>query len=249
MNTVQEYRRPLLVGVIALVAAVLVYALLIAPQSSKLSSLDNQATQLQSQETALQAKLTGLQQAKQKLPANCADLRKIATQIPSVKSPSDIAAEESSFETQMNALLAQTGTSIVSFSGFAPPTTATTPATGPAPTDGVVPIPLTLTVTGTYGQISAFVSQLDTFPRLFVIQKFTLSLGSGSGSGSGSAPANPTAGATGGSPLWVGGTATPASAGPYSLALSGSIYYTTSPTSLSACNKLPTTTTTATAAK
>lgn len=247
MNTIQEHRRPLLVGVIALVVAILVYALLIAPQSSKLSSLDNQATQLQAQESGLQAKLTSLQQARQKLPANCADLRKIAAQIPSVKTPSDIAAEESSFETQMNALLAQTGTSIVSFSGFAPPTTSTAPATGPAPTDGVVAIPLTLTVTGTYGQMSAFVSQLDTFPRLFVIQKFTLSLGSSSGSGG--APAAPTAGATGGNPLWVGGTATPASAGPYSLALSGSIYYTTSPTALSACDKLPTTTTTATTAK
>jgi Tfp pilus assembly protein PilO len=247
MNTLQEYRRPLLVGVIALVVAILVYALLIAPQSSKLSSLDNQAIQLQTQETALQAKLTSLQRAKQQLPANCADLRKIAAQIPSVKTPGDIAAEESSFETQMNALLAQTGASIVSFSGFAPPTTATAPAAGSAPTDGVVPIPLTLTVTGTYGQMSAFVSQLDTFPRLFVIQKFTLSLGSGSGSGSGSATATPTAGASGGNPLWVGGTATPAAAGPYSLALAGSIYYTTSPTALSACDKLPTTTTTATA--
>ena len=245
MTAIQEYRRPLLVGAIALVVAILVYALLISPQSSKLSSLDSQATQLQAQEAGLQAKLTALQQARQKVPANCADLRKIATQIPSVKTPSDIAAEESSFETQMNALLAQTGTSIVSFSGFAPPTTSTAPATGPAPGAGVVAIPLTLTVTGSYGQVSAFVSQLDTFPRLFVIQTFALSLGSGSG-GATSAPA---AGGSGSSPLWVGGTVTPASAGPYSLAITGSIYYTTSPTALSACNKLPTTTTTATAAK
>ncbi len=245
MNTIQEYRRPLLVGAIALVVAILVYALLIAPQSSKLTTLDNQATQLQSQESALQAKLTSLQQDRQKLPANCADLRKITTQIPSVKTPGDVAAEESSFETQMNALLAKTGTSIVNFSGFAPPTTATTPATGPAPTDGVVAIPLTLTVTGTYGQMSAFVSQLDTFPRLFVIQKFTLSLSAGSGSSSG--PAAPSPGSPGGPPLWVGGTTTPPSAGPYSLSLSGSIYYTTSPSALSACSKVPTTTTATTA--
>ncbi len=246
MTAIQEYRRPLLVGAIALVVAILVYALLISPQSSKLSSLDSQATQLQAQEAGLQAKLTALQQARQKVPANCADLRKIATQIPSVKTPSDIAAEESSFETQMNALLAQTGTSIVSFSGFAPPTTSTAPATGPAPGAGVVAIPLTLTVTGSYGQISAFVSQLDTFPRLFVIQTFALSLGSGSGSGG--ATSAPAAGGSGSSPLWVGGTVTPASAGPYSLAITGSIYYTTSPTALSACNKLPATTTTTAAA-
>ena len=37
MSTVKEYQRPLLVAVVGIVAAILLYALLISPQSSKLS--------------------------------------------------------------------------------------------------------------------------------------------------------------------------------------------------------------------
>jgi hypothetical protein len=105
-------------------------------------------------------------------------------------------------------------------------------------------VPTTLTVQGNYGQITAFVNGLDTFPRLFVIQKFVLSYGQASASGTGSAataatPASSTgtASATLGNPLWVGGTPTAASAGPYNLQITGSIYYTSTPNALSACTK------------
>ena len=47
MNTVREYRMPLMIGAGALVVALLLYAILVAPQSSKLSSLQAQETQLQ----------------------------------------------------------------------------------------------------------------------------------------------------------------------------------------------------------
>ncbi|HEY5096432.1 MAG TPA: hypothetical protein VII46_00225, partial [Acidimicrobiales bacterium] len=81
-----------------------------------------------------------------------------------------------------------------------------------------------------------FIDDLDGFPRLFVIQKFVLTFGSTAGAGSSTAPA---AGATsaGGAPLWVGGTPTAGSAGPYSLAITGSIYYTSTPSALDACTK------------
>ena len=46
MSTVKEYQRPLLVAVVGIVAAILLYALLISPQSSKLSELNAQKTQL-----------------------------------------------------------------------------------------------------------------------------------------------------------------------------------------------------------
>lgn len=107
-------------------------------------------------------------------------------------------------------------------------------------------VPTTLAVTGNYGQVVAFVNGLDNFPRLFVIQTFRLSFGATSaasagtpsaGSASSSASASTPAPATGAAPLWTGGTPTASGAGPYGLAITGSIYYTSSPNALAACSR------------
>jgi len=254
MNQVREYRNPLLIAGGAFVLAIILWLGLISPQNSKLSSLQEQSTTLQAQEAALQAKLTALESEGQKLSSNCADLVRISTQIPSVQSPTDVDAEESSFESQFNSLAGTSGVSLAQFSGFTPAgTTATGAVAVPATSTGaagatttpadVTSVPTTLTVQGNYGQITAFVNGLDTFPRLFVIQKFVLSYGQASTSATGSAAtaatpsASGTASATLGNPLWVGGTPTAASAGPYNLQITGSIYYTSTPNALSACTK------------
>jgi Tfp pilus assembly protein PilO len=256
MNTVREYRLPLLIGAGGLVVAVLLWALLISPQNSKLSSLQAQQTQLQTQQTALQTKLDALKAEKQQLSGRCADLQKIATQIPTVQSPTDIAAEESTFESQFNGLASTSGVNLVAFSGFAPagaaagtaaaptPAAAATPAVGTA-TGAVTAVPTTLTVTGNYGQMVSFINGLDTFPRLFVIQKFVLAYGTSAATSTGSSlgasgSSGPSTGASGqaGAPaLWVGGTPNPPSAGPYSVSITGSIYYTSTPNALDACTK------------
>lgn len=243
MNTVREYRMPLLIGGGAIIVALLIWLIVIAPQNSKLSSLDQQETQLTNQQSTLEAKLSSLRSEKQALSSHCADLQKIVTQIPSVQNPTDVDAEESSFEGQLNSLAGSSGVSVTQFSGFAPAgatsTTPTTPTTTPghtgaAPAD-VTPVPTTLTVTGNYGQVSAFINGLDNFPRLFVIQNFTISLGTTSASSPSGASASSPGG--GGPPLWTGGTPTSPSAGPYAVSLTGSIYYTSSPNALDACTK------------
>jgi Tfp pilus assembly protein PilO len=240
MNTVREYRVPLLIGAGTLVVALLLWVALVSPQNSKLSSLQTQQTQLQSQQAGLQAKLSSLKSEQRKLSTSCADLQKISTQIPSVQTPTDVDAEESSFESQFNALAASTGVALSQFSGFAPATTAATAPAATTPsgtTPGVVAVPTTLAVTGTYGQMVAFVNGLDTFPRLFVIQKFVLSFGGiASAAGAVSATASGSV-ASAGAPLWTGGTPTAPSAAPYSLAITGSIYYTSTPSALAACTK------------
>ncbi len=180
MNTVREYRMPLLIGAGALVLALILYAVLVAPQSSKLSSLHAKEAQLQTQETALQAKLTALKTEKQNLTKSCADLEKIATQIPSVETPTDVDAEESSFESQFNGLAKTSGVTLTQFSGFTPATTATAAAPPPGTPSShadVVAVPTTLTVTGNYAKMTAFINGLDNFPRLFVIQQFNLTYG------------------------------------------------------------------------
>ena len=106
-------------------------------------------------------------------------------------------------------------------------------------------MPTTLTVQGNYGQITAFVNGLDNFPRLFVIQKFTLAFGAAAaGSTQASTGGSPASGAStsasgsaSGPPLWVGGQQTPGTSGPYNLQITGSIYYTSTPNALSACSK------------
>ena len=249
MNTVREYRMPLLIAAGALVVALLLWAILISPQNSKLASLQTKETTLQTQQVTLQAKLASLKSEKQKLSSSCADLQKIATQIPSVQNPTDLAAEESSFESQFNRLTGSSGVALTQFSGFAPTTTSagTSPSGGSATsatsgvTAGVTAVPTTLAISGNFGQMTAFVNGLDSFPRLFVIQNFVLTYGataststSGSASSSSGTAATPAAGAA---PLWVGGTTTSPSAGPYSLAITGSIYYTSTPNALAACTK------------
>ena len=87
MNSLREYRTPLLTAGGALVVAIILWLALISPQNSKLSSLQAQSMQLQGQEASLQARLTALQSEGQKLSSNCADLVKISTQIPSVQTP------------------------------------------------------------------------------------------------------------------------------------------------------------------
>jgi Tfp pilus assembly protein PilO len=247
-DTVKEYRIPLMIGAGALVLALLIWALLVSPQNSKLSSLQAQETTLQTQASGLQAKLASLKTEQQKLSSSCADLQKITTQIPSVQSPTDVDAEESSFESQFNALTASSGVTLTQFSGFTPASATSATPTTTAPTtpgtatgaSGVVPVPTTLAVTGNYGQMTAFVNGLDSFPRLFVIQNFVLSFGSTASS----IGSTGTSGSTGSAavsssniPLWVGGTPTATSTGPYSLAITGSIYYTSTPNALDACTK------------
>ena len=219
MNTVQEYRNPLLIAVGAIVIAIILYVAVIAPQGTKLNSLKAQETTLQAQQATLQAQLTTLQTEKHQLSAHCADLEKIATQIPSVASASDLAAEQSSFYDQLTALVSSSGTSIPAFSwtgSTATGTTATTPttpgaATGASTTAGVTPVPVSMQITGNYGQMSAFVAGLDSFPRLFVIQTFTLSFNSTTGTGATATVLNPLGTTNVGSEapaLWTGGTAT-----------------------------------------
>jgi Tfp pilus assembly protein PilO len=244
-DTVKEYRIPLMIGAGALVVALLIWAILVSPQNSKLASLQTQETQLQTQAAGLQVKLASLKTEQQKLSGSCADLQKIATQIPSVQTPTDLDAEESSFENQFNSLTGTSGVHLTQFSGFTPAATgsaAPAASTGAAAApSGVVPVPTTLAVSGNFGQMSAFINGLDNFPRLFVIQNFVLAFGStaatSTAGASGAASGAASSGSPGANPLWVGGTPTAAGSGPYSLSINGSIYYTSTPSSLDACTK------------
>ena len=64
---------------------------------------------------------------------------------------------------------------------------------------------VTLTLSGTYGQMTAFLHGLDSFPRLFTVGQISVN----------------------GGPVATGGQAIPATTGGYNLTLAGNIYYST----------------------
>ena len=234
MNVVQEYRNPILIGVGGLVVAIILWLAWISPQSSHLSNLNNQQTQLQNQEQSLNSQLASLRTEKQQIPAKCAKLTKITTQIPSVLTPADLAAEQATFFNQLTNIGTSANVVIPTFS-FSGALGASSSSSSSSSPGGVVPVPVSMTVTGNYSQMSNFVSQLDSFPRLFTIETFTLTVNP---TNTGPAPSASSAKA----PLWIGGTTTPGTYGPYTLTIAGSIYYTTTKNPLAACSsaeKLP----------
>ena len=61
MNQIRQYRMPLIFAGGALIIALILWVALIAPQNSKLASLQAQSVQLQTQESSIQARLDSLQ--------------------------------------------------------------------------------------------------------------------------------------------------------------------------------------------
>ncbi len=245
VNAAREYRGPLLIGRRHPGRrALLLWVALISPQNSKLTNLQSQ------QDAAADAAdhVAGQAGVPTDRAAEAVDQlhrpEKITTQIPSVQNPTDIDAEESSFESQFNGLTASSGVTLTQFSGFAPATTTagtppsaatTTPSAG-----GVTAVPTTVAVTGNYGQMLAFVNGLDNFPRLFVIQTFILSFGATSATYQQFSAASidrRLGGGRRGLRCGPAGRQHPPRPGPYSLAITGSIYYTSTPSALAACTK------------
>ncbi len=188
MEKLTRYRIPVLTGVGAVVLAIIVFAAWISPEGSKLSSLHAQQTQLASQQTHLQTELATLKQAKAHLAANCEALSKDLGEIPGTPSVD-------SFFNQVTALAVASGDPNT-------PSISVTQATAAA-SGGASPVAVTFTLQGTYGQMSAFLKGLDTFPRLFTVTAITIN----------------------GGPVATGGaTINPATTG-YTLDLTGNIYY------------------------
>jgi len=190
MEQLKRFRGPVLIGAATLVVALIAYAALISPQGSQLTKLQAQRTQLQSQETGLQVKIATLKREKSQLDTDCQQLSTDLTEIPG-------APDVNSFLQQVSNLAVASGDPNT-------PSINVTQASGAA-TGGVTPVTVALTLSGTYGQMTEFLSGLDTFPRLFTITSISI---------------------IGGSVVTGGQTVSPSTAG-YSLSLSGNIFYST----------------------
>lgn len=189
MEILRRFRTPVLTGAGVLVFAVVVFLALIAPEGSKLSKLDAQESQLQAQQGQLETQIATLKRDKAHMATNCAQLAKALDQVPGTPSVD-------SFLQQVTALAVASGDPNT-------PTIAVTQASGQKAPGGVTPVQVTLTLNGTYGQMSAFLKGLDTFPRLFTVTTVTVNGGAIASGGGGINPG----------------------AGGYSLSLTGAIFY------------------------
>jgi Tfp pilus assembly protein PilO len=190
MEQLKRFRIHVFIGAGTLVVALIAYAALISPEGSHLSKLQAQQTQLQGQETALQTKIATLKKDKSQLGTDCQQLTTDLTEIPG-------APDVDSFLQQVTALAVASGDPNT-------PTISVTQASGPA-TGGVTPVTVALTLSGSYGQMTSFLTGLDSFPRLFTVSQVSI---------------------TGGSVVTGGQAVAPATAG-YSLDLSGDVFYST----------------------
>jgi len=191
MEQVKQYRIPLLVGFGALLVATVVYLAWIAPEGSKLTLLQGKEARLEGQQSSLQVELATLRREKQNLGATCAKLTNAVNEIPG-------APDVDSFLQQVTALAVASGDpNTPSISVTEAPTTK-----GPS---ALTPVAVDFTLAGNYGQMSAFLQGLYTFPRFFTIDSVTV----------------------GGGPVASGGGAPPENTPSYTLTLDGNIYYAT----------------------
>ena len=190
METLNRFRTPVLTGVGLVVFTIVIFAALISPQGSKLTKLHAQETQLQGQQTQLVSQLAILRRDKAHMAANCAALANALSQVPGTPSVD-------SFLQQVTNLAVASGDPNT-------PTIAVTQAPGgKGASGGVTSVQVSMTLQGTYGQMSAFLKGLDGFPRLFTITSVSI---------------------TGGPIAAGGGPINPGTAG-YNLNLTGAVYY------------------------
>lgn len=188
MEQITRYRIPIITGVATFVIAIIVFAAWISPEGGKLSSLHGQATQLTSQEAHLQTELAALRGERAHLASNCQLLTRDLGEVPGTPTVDG-------FFHQITALAVASGDPNT-------PSISVTQASTAA-VAGVRPVAVALTLQGTYGQMTAFLQGLETFPRLFTVTTISV---------------------TGGL-VAIGGGQVPGSTGGYNLQLSGNIYY------------------------
>ncbi|HXW34272.1 MAG TPA: type 4a pilus biogenesis protein PilO [Acidimicrobiales bacterium] len=194
MEELKRFQVPLAIVVGGIVLVAVLYLAVVSPQSKKLTSLDTQKTQLTNQLTGLQAEIETLRKEKAQFVPNCLALGKALTEIPST-------TDASSFLQQVTNLAKQSGDpNTPSYS---------LPETGLAK-NGVTEIQFTMTLAGTYGQMTSFVQGLGTLPRLFTVSTISITTTPVTNivEGGGQTPASNTAG--------------------FNLNMTGGIYYSTS---------------------
>lgn len=200
MEQIKRFRIPLVGAVAAVVVALVVWSAWISPEGNKASALSLQKSQALAQEQSLQTQLATLKEEQRNVKANCAQLNRDLTMIPT--SP-----DASQFLQQITALAQASGDPHTPSYSLGTPTatpgsTAASTGAGAAPA-GTSVITVQLSLAGTFGQMTQFIQGVSSFKRLFTISSISIT----------------------GGPVISGSQLAAAGTPNYSLALTGSIYY------------------------
>lgn len=210
MASLMRFRTPFIIGVAAVVVAVVVLLAWISPEGHKLSTLDSQKQLLSTQEESLQAEIVTLQHDEDQKVTNCGTLDTLLKEVPPT-------LDEAQFVLDVGQLASSSGASTPSITWGA--ATAGT---------GVDTVGVTVTVAGAFGQVMNFVQGIDgsAFARLFTVSTFTVGAPGSNGGGGGGSSSNP---------VVVGTSLQSPSTANYQVSLSGDIYYspTQTPTTCS----------------
>lgn len=154
-------RAPLIAGAGALVLVGLLVFLLVLPKMGEVSDANDVLAAAQAQQGTLESQLAALEQAEAAAPEAKATIQEVEQQIPpTVDQPG------------MFLLLKNAATrSAVTLSTFTPGTPTLDAATG------LSAIPLAVTATGTYFQLTEFLYSIETLPRAAKVLNVTLAPG------------------------------------------------------------------------
>ncbi len=174
MNALSGYlRKPFLLIIVGSVVAVFLvwWFALESPQGSKLSSLQTQQVTLQSNVDRLQAELAQLKIETRQIPAELQTLQCDQLALPATQ-------DEPGILNALNGLESQTGAGVANFALGPPQALSSTQSSSSkktsTPSTAIQVSTVTLTVAGTYGQVTAFLTGIYHLPRLFVINSFAL---------------------------------------------------------------------------
>lgn len=165
--------RPWVLGAAALSVLLVVagWFLLISPQRSKAADLKTQRVAQEQKNQQLQLDIAQLKAQFNSLPAKQAELAKIKQQLPNNPALP-------SFVRTLSSIAKESGAGLTSVAPGAPISGTSQTNTGgtPAPA-GLVTIPITLVVDGTYAQNELFLQKLqNAVTRAFLVQKLTISV-------------------------------------------------------------------------
>jgi Tfp pilus assembly protein PilO len=153
-------------AVAALVLVGLWYVALFHPATQKLASAHRAEIAAGQKTTQLNGQIAQLQALQKQIPLDTARLATLQAAIPEDPSLATALVQLHRAATNSGATLSSVG-----------PSTPTGPSTSGAQTSGPPSITLSLIASGSYGQITAFLSQLANMPRTLVIDSLNLSGG------------------------------------------------------------------------
>jgi type IV pilus assembly protein PilO len=155
---VGDKRGPLFAGIAVVVLIILVVLFLVLPKMGEVSDAQDQLDQARSEQVTLEAQRSAVQDAKDQAPEARATIADVDRQVPPT-------ADESGLILLLQNAADTAGVDISSFS----PGTPTFD-----PTTGLSTIPVTISATGTYFDVTEFMYRIETLPRAAKVTQISL---------------------------------------------------------------------------